>query len=193
MASILQSPASKTSLAVGFLYSYGLPSLSICVVPFHSNLSQSMVYEISKDRILKYWSEIKITHTEDWEEIELLPFKRARNRTTVHMSHFINICISNTLSNMTILQQQRHASTNLCMFCGLVTEITQHIYQCTHKGICDISTASVDTLHKWLDKQNTDPNINTLFKNTLVYIAEEGNDLPQCPNLALHYDILRIG
>ena len=36
------------------------------------------------------------------------------------------------------------------------------------------------------------PRHHEFFANTLLYIAGEVNDLPQCTNLALHYDILHI-
>ena len=41
--------------------------------------------------------------------------------------------------------------------------------------------------------RNTDPDILTLFVNALLYITGEENDLPQCPKLTIHSDILPIG
>ena len=114
MASFLRLPAPRTSLAVGFSYLYGLPSLSIRGVPVHSNLAQSTVYDISKHRLLQYLFDQKLTHMEDWEEIYLSPFEQAWDRTTAHMSHFITKFMRNSLSTMTIIQEQDHASTNLC-------------------------------------------------------------------------------
>ena len=67
-----------------------------------------------------------------------------------------------------------------------------HSYQCTHEGSRGICTAPADTLEKWLYMQNTDPDITTLFTNSLLYITGEVNDLPQFPNSALHFDIIRI-
>ena len=52
---------------------------------------------------------------------------------------------------------------------------------------------SVDALQKCLEKHNTDPDITNLFADLLLYIAGEVNDLPQCPNLALHSNLLFIG
>ena len=71
--------------------------------------------------------------------------------------------MSNTLSTMTILQQRVHASANLCLLCGVVLEKIQHIYQVTHEGSSIIWTESVDTLNKWLDKLNKDPDIMNNF------------------------------
>ena len=62
-----------------------------------------------------------------------------------------------------------------------------------HKGISGRWTASVDALKKWLETQNTDPDIATLFVDEILYIVGEGNDLPQCTNTTLHSDILPIG
>ena len=38
-----------------------------------------------------------------------------------------------------------------------------------------------------------DPYITIILANTLLYISGERYDLPQCPNLTLHSDILHIG
>ena len=127
-----------------------------------------------------------------WEGINLTPFEQSRGRTTIHMSHLITKYMSNSLSTMIIIQQQVHASTNICPRCGTVLETIQHIYQWTHEGIIVRRTASVYTFKKWLETRNTDPDISTIFVSALLYIAGEINDLPQCPNLALHYDILHI-
>ena len=68
-----------------------------------------------------------------------------------------------------------------------------YLYHCTHEGSHGRCTASIDDLGKWLETRNTDPDIITIFADALLYIAVEGNDLPQCPNVGLHYDILQIG
>ena len=83
MAQFLRLPAPRTPLWVGFSDPHGLPSLSSFVVPVHSNLSQSIVYEISKHQILQYWLDIKLTHTAYWEEINLSQFEQTRDWTTV--------------------------------------------------------------------------------------------------------------
>ena len=41
--------------------------------------------------------------------------------------------------------------------------------------------------------QNIDPNIMTIFADALLYISVQENDLPKCPNVDLHSDILHIG
>ena len=193
MASLLILPAPRTTIAVGFSDPYGLPSVSIRGVPVHSNIAQYIVYKISKHRILQYWVGWKITHMADWEGINLTPFEREWDRTIVHMSHFIMKCMSNTLSTMTILQQWGYASTNLYQRCGTVLETMHHMYQCIHEGSRGRWTASVEVLRKWLETRNIDPKISALFVDALLYIAGEVNFLPQCPKLALHSEILRIG
>ena len=113
MASFLISLSPRTSLAVGFLYPYGLPSLSVRGVPVHSNINQSIVYEISNHWLLQYWIDKKLTHKADWEVSDLSPFEREWGRTKFHMSHFITKRMSNTQSNMMILNRRGHTSTNL--------------------------------------------------------------------------------
>ena len=53
MASFLLSPATRNTIAVGFLDPYRRPSVSILRVSFHSNLSQYIAYEISRCYILQ--------------------------------------------------------------------------------------------------------------------------------------------
>ena len=57
MASFQLSPETRNTISVGLSYPYGLPSVSICRVPVHSNLAQSIEYEISKCRLLQYWDD----------------------------------------------------------------------------------------------------------------------------------------
>ena len=40
--------------------------------------------------------------------------------------------------------------------------------------------------------QNMDPNITNIFADALLYILVQENDLPKCPNVDLHSDILCI-
>ena len=61
------------------------------------------------------------------------------------MSQFITKWISNTLYTMDILQQQGHASTNLCPWCGTVPETIYHLYRWTHEGSLNRWTVSLDT------------------------------------------------
>ena len=61
--------------------------------------------------------------------------------------------MSNTLSTMKILQQQLHAPTNLCPYCGMVLEAIHNLYQCNHEVSRGRSTESEDTLQKWLEKK----------------------------------------
>ena len=117
MASLLSLPLPRTTIAIGFSDPSRLPSVSIRGVPVHSNLNRAIVYEISKHEQLQYWADLKLTHMVEWEEIDLAPFERAQERTTVHMSYFITKFISNTLAIMKILQQQEHASTILFRCC----------------------------------------------------------------------------
>ena len=110
--------------------------------------------------------------------------------TTVHMSHFITKCMSNTLTNMAILQLKGNKTTNLCPCCGVDTETTQHLCQCTHSGNRGIKTVSVDALRKCLEAWNMDPDITIILADTLLYIEGERNDVTQYPKLTLHSDIL---
>ena len=87
------------------------------------------------------------------------------------MSHFVTKCMSNTLSNMTILLQKIHSSTNLCPQCVVVPGEIYHIYQCTHNGSRGVCTASVYALRKWLETRKMDLDISTIFVNALLYIA----------------------
>ena len=113
--------------------------------------------------------------------------------TTFHMAYFIKKCMSNTLPTMKILQRRGYATTNLCPLCGVALETIQHLYQCTHEESCGRQTVSVYALQKWLESWNTYPYIAIILSNTLLYITGEKNDFPQCQNLNLHSDILRIG
>ena len=105
MASLLSSSEPRTTISIGFSDPYGLPIVSICGVPVHSNIYQATVYEISKHWILQYWVDRKLTQMEYWEGSDLTKFEQAWDRTTVHMSHFITKCRSNTLYTMKILQK----------------------------------------------------------------------------------------
>ena len=91
--------------------------------------------------------------------MDLTPFKRAGERTTIHMSHFITKCMSNTLSTRKILQRRGHASNNLYPGCGISPVTIQNMYQCTYEGSCVICIVTVYALRKWLEKQNMDPEI----------------------------------
>ena len=170
-----------------------MPSVSIHRAPFHSNISQSIAYEISKRWLLQHWEDRNLTHTADWDKIDVPLFKRSRETTTTHIAHSITKFMSNTLPTMTIKQLRGHATTNLCPRCGVTTNTIEHMFQCTHTGSYGRWTVSVDALRKWLEDRNTDPYIVILLANALLYIAGEINDLPQFPNLALHSDILGIG
>ena len=192
MASFILSPATINTISVGFLDPYGLPSVPILGIPVLYNLTQYIVYKISKLQLLQYWADLNLTHMADWEVIEILPFKQARDTTTVHMAQLITKCMSNTLTTMKIPQQQVHATKNLCLRCGLDLDTIQHLYQLTQEEIHGIWTASVYALQKWLKARNMDPDIAILLVNTLLYIIGERNDLPQCLNITLHSDILCI-
>ena len=167
-----------------------MPIISIQIAPVHSNIAQYITYEISKRQLLQHWDDQKLTHTADWDYIDLTSFKQARLMISFHMAHFITKCISNTLSTMTFIQRQGHATTNLFPRYDITLVIIQHLYQCTHKGIRDRWTNSVDTLRKWLEAQNTDPYIAVLLDKSLLYIVGERNDLTQWPSLTVHSDIL---
>ena len=129
MVSLILSSATRNTIAVIFSDPYGLPSVSICGVPVHSNLTQSIAYKISKRRLLQYWSYRNLTHMSDWEGIDLTSFKRACGNTTVHMAHLVTKFTSNTLSTMKILQQRGHATTNIYLRCCLAPAKIQHMYQ----------------------------------------------------------------
>ena len=61
-----------------------------------------------------------------------------------------------------------------------------------HEGSRGIWTASVDAFQTWFETRNANPDMTTIFTDTLLYITGEVNDLPQFPNSALHFDIIRI-
>ena len=77
MAEFLLSSATRNTIAIGLLDPHGIPSVSIHGAPFHSNIAQSVAYEISKLRLLQHWDNWNLTHTVDWDKIDLSPFKRA--------------------------------------------------------------------------------------------------------------------
>ena len=104
MESFLVSQETRNTIAVEFSDTYALPSVSICGVPVHSNLAQYIAYENYKFRMLKYWANRNLTHMADWEVIYLTSFKQARDKTTVHMLHFIKKFMSNNLYTRTVLQ-----------------------------------------------------------------------------------------
>ena len=192
MAPFLLRPATRNTIVVGFLDPYGIPTISVQGVPVHSNIFQYIVYEISKLWQLQYWDNWDLTNMTDWEIIDLISFKRARYTTTVHVAQFITKLMSNNLSTMTILQRKGYATTNLRPRCGLDPDTILHMYQFTHKGSRGRWTASVEALRKCLEDRNMDPDIAIILSDTLLYIAGEINDLPQCPNITLHSDILPI-
>ena len=177
MAAFILSSATINTITIGLSYPYGIPSISTHGYPFHSNISQSIAYKISKHRILQHWNDQNLTHTSDWEEIDPKLFKQSRETTTAHMEHFIVKCMSNTLPTIIILQQKGQATTNLFPRCEETPKTIQHLYQCTHEGSCSQWKALVDALWKWIEAQNTDPDIVILLADALLYIAVERNDL----------------
>ena len=120
MAVFIISSATIHTMVIGLSDPQGMPSLSIHGSTVHSNITQYIVYEISKRGLLQHWYYPNLTRTEDWDKIDITLFKQTRETTTVHMAHFITKFLSNTLPTMTILQQQGHASTNLCPSCGVI-------------------------------------------------------------------------
>ena len=89
MAVFLLSLVTRNTIAIGLLDLHGMPRVSIQRYPIHPNIPQSMAYEISKHRILQHWNDRKLTHTSDWDEIDLTSLKRAGETTTAHMEHLI--------------------------------------------------------------------------------------------------------
>ena len=128
----------------------------------------------------------------DREEIDLKSFKRAQNRTAIHMEHLINKLMSNPLPTMTLLQRRGHLTTNIFPWCGVALETIQHMHQCINKRIRSRWTDLVDALRKWIETRNMDPDIAILLSETILYITGERNDLPQCTNINLHSVILCI-
>ena len=86
MLSLLIYRATRTTIAVKLSDPYGLPSVYICRVPVNSNIAQSLAHKISKLPILQYWVDWNRTHMVDWEVIDITSFKRARYKTTFHMT-----------------------------------------------------------------------------------------------------------
>ena len=79
MVPFLLSLATRNEISVGFLYPYGLTSVSIHGFPVHPNLDQSIAYEISKRQLLHYWDNQNLYHMADIEVINLTSFKQARD------------------------------------------------------------------------------------------------------------------
>ena len=86
---------------------------------------------------------------------------------------------------MKTLHQQGQKTANLCQRYGVAQETIQHLHQCTHEGSRGIWTAAVYALQKWLEAQNTDPEIVIILADAIFNIAGERNDLPQCLNLII--------
>ena len=61
---------------VRFSYTYGLPNVSICGVPFHYNLVHYIALKISKRQQLQCWAGRNLTHMADWEAIGLVSFNK---------------------------------------------------------------------------------------------------------------------
>ena len=148
MAAFILSSATINTMEIRLSGPHGIPSISIRRDPIHYNHAQYITYKISKNKLLQHWENLNLTHIVDWDKIYLTLFKRARETTSVHMSHFITNCTSNALPNMNILQRQGHATTNLCTCCGVTPERIQHVHQCNHGGNHDRWKASVDALRK---------------------------------------------
>ena len=92
MEGFLLSSATTNTRDIGLLDLHGIPSVPIHGDPVHSNIDQSIEYEISKRWILRHWDDRNLTHTADWDEVDFTSFKRALETTTVHMS-LLNINI----------------------------------------------------------------------------------------------------
>ena len=119
MASFILSPSTRNTIAVGFLDPYRLPSVSNLIVPVHSNLSQSIAYEIFKLRLLWWWAYHNLTHISDWEGIDLTSFKQERDTTSFRMAHFVTKFMSSTLPTIKILHQLGRATPNFFLLCSL--------------------------------------------------------------------------
>ena len=105
MAVFLISSSKSNTMAVGLLDPHIIPIVSIHGASIHSNIAQSITYDISKRRLLQHWDDPNLTHTIDWDKMDLPSFKQAQETSTSHMAHFIMKCMSNTLPNMTILHR----------------------------------------------------------------------------------------
>ena len=103
-------------------------------------------------------------------------------------SHFHNV--STEATHLPRLPLRVHWY-RLCIFSGVIPKRGQRLVEeCHILYIIAMAerVASVDTLWKWLENQNTDPKILT-FSWTRFYTSQEKNNLPQCSNLTLHSDI----
>ena len=105
MVEFLLSSAKRNTMTIGLSDPHGMTSVLIHGSPIQSNIAQSIAYEISKRRLLQHLDDWNLTHMSDWDEIDLILFKKLRETTTAHMVHFITKLMSNTLPTMTILQQ----------------------------------------------------------------------------------------
>ena len=105
MPAYLLSSATRNTIAIGLSDLHGILSVSIHESPVHSNIDQSIGYEISRHQLLQHWDSKSLTHIADWDEINFTLFKLARETTNAYMSHFVRKCISNTLPTMTFLQR----------------------------------------------------------------------------------------
>ena len=71
MAEFLLSSGTRNTMAIGLSDPNIITSVSIHEAPFHSNVAQSIAYEISECWILQYWDDQYLTHTAYWDEIDL--------------------------------------------------------------------------------------------------------------------------
>ena len=58
-------------MAIGFLDPYGMSIISIHGATVHSNIAHSIAYKISKRQLLQHWGDWDLTHTADWDGIDL--------------------------------------------------------------------------------------------------------------------------
>ena len=75
LASFILLPLTRNTAEIGLLYPQGIPSVSIHGSPLHSNIAQSIAYEIYKLRLLQHWDNRNLTHTADWDKIDLASLK----------------------------------------------------------------------------------------------------------------------
>ena len=66
MAALILSLETRNTIAIGLSDLQIILSVSIHSALVHSNITKSIVYEISKHRLLQNWDNQNLTHTTDW-------------------------------------------------------------------------------------------------------------------------------
>ena len=180
----LQSSITRQKISKGFNDNHGLPGITVHDKTIHSNIFQSIIYEIANTLLLKYWTEKGLTHQATWEYIDLKCFKRARDKPPTHMINFINKCLNYTLPVMKILHCCQHATSDLCPCYGTATEILIHLYKFPHTGSCNQCQTVVTKLINRMKKSKQNQISHRYLKqNSSNYPVRKTLSLPANTNI----------